>query len=614
MGQHCGMRALRTMGVLIGLAVGALAAPLPALAAPSMAPAGAAFYVPPAAVPTGNHGDLIWYRSATVNLGTGAPAANAWNVLYQSTDANGVANAVTGTVFTPSAAWNGSGARPVIAYAVGTHGLAQGCAPSLQFSQGTDYENANIAAALKAGYSVLVSDYAGYTTGQIPTYLAGVSEGHAVLDIVQAAQQIPGAQGFSSAAPVALWGYSQGGQAAAWAGQLQAAYVPTLKLAGVAAGGVPGDFLASGLNLEGSTGASFLFGGLIGLGTQYPAEVPLNTLLNTAGQAAAKTAESQCVFQSLFTLMNADVLTYTVAGASLPNLLGDAFALPGLFFALEAQNLGQWGSSIKAPLYLYHGQADEFIPLSQAEVLKETYCQNNPNVTFDLYPSEHIVTQFQAANKALTWLGQRFAGVPASGNCSESAAAPTTTANKGGGDYVVSLNGWTLGGSVTIKNLGQTVPLPAGGTMTATTNLTSQTLGGNLAIPPFAASIAVLGIPTTVDLSIQQASPIAGTVSLDNGGQLHIHGTASANITLTSAGEGSLQIGFGCQTSAPVQFPLNFDGPVSALGSGALSFSGTTTIPQLTGCSIWSGLFSALMSGPGQTFTFTVKPPAPVAW
>ncbi len=602
--QSYGQRARCVLGVSLSLAFGSLFAPTGALAVPVAGPSGAAFYAPPALVQSGHHGDLIWYRSAPVSLGAGAPAANAWNVLYQSTDANGVANAVTGTVFQPVASWAGSGPRPIVAYAVGTHGLAQGCAPSMQFAQGTDYENANIVAALKAGYSVLVPDYAGYTTGQTPTYLAGVSEGHAVLDIVQAAHQIPVPVGFSADSPVAVWGYSQGGQAAAWAGQQQADYVPNLKLVGVAAGGVPGDFLASGLNLEGSTGASFLFGGLIGLGTQYPAEVPLNTLLNTAGQAAAKTAESQCVFQSLFTLMNADVLNYTVAGASLPNLLGDAFALPGLFFALEAQNLGQWGSSIKVPLYLYHGQADEFIPLGQAELLKQTYCQNNPNVTFDLYPSEHIVTQFQAAAKTVAWLGQRFAGATVTGNCTEKAPAPQSTANKGGGAYVVSLNDWTLGGSLTLKSLGQTVNLPAGSTMTAATDLTNQKLQGNLVIPPFSATVWVF-FPFTFDLMIQQSNPIVGTVSLDNSGQLHIHGTTSANITL--AGYGTK-----CTTANPVQFPLNFDGPVSALGSGALTFPGTTTIPPLTGAGC--SLFSSLIAGAGQTFTFSVTPPASVAW
>ncbi len=228
-----------------------------AQAAPAVGPGDASFYTPPAVMSAGNHGDLVWYRPATVSLGAGAPAVQAWNVLYRSTDAVGNANTVTGTVLVPATLWTGSGERPVIAYAVGTHGLAQDCAPSVQMARGRDYESANISAALAAGYAVLVSDYPGYTTGATPTYMAGAAQGRAVLDIFTAAAQIPGS-GVSANAKAAIWGYSQGGQTAAWAGELKNAYAPNLKLSAVAAGGIPADLLRTANYLDGSTGASFL--------------------------------------------------------------------------------------------------------------------------------------------------------------------------------------------------------------------------------------------------------------------------------------------------------------------------------------------------------------------
>ena len=85
--------------------------------------------------------------------------------MYRSTDSLGASNFVTGTIVVPT---GGTTARSVVAYAVGTHGLAQNCSPSKQLAAGTDYEAANIAAAIKAGYAVLISDYAGYTTGGTP--------------------------------------------------------------------------------------------------------------------------------------------------------------------------------------------------------------------------------------------------------------------------------------------------------------------------------------------------------------------------------------------------------------------------------------------------------------
>ena len=190
-----------------------------AQAAPMPGPADMSFYTPPV-MAGGQHGELIWYRPSTVDLGAGAPAANAWNVMYRSTDALGAPNIVTGTVLVPSAAWSGSGARPVINYAVGTHGLAQKCAPSMQLAAGSDYESANISAALNQGYAVLVTDNPGYTTGDRPTYLAGKAQAHALLDLFTAATQLPGA-GITTASKSAIWGYSQGGQTSATAGEVQ---------------------------------------------------------------------------------------------------------------------------------------------------------------------------------------------------------------------------------------------------------------------------------------------------------------------------------------------------------------------------------------------------------
>ena len=79
---------------------------------------------------------------------------------------------------------------------------------------------------------VVATDYPGLgTTGPHP-YLVGLSEGRAVLDAVRAAQQVEK----TGAEPrFAVWGHSQGGHAALFAGQLAKSYAPDLTLVGVAA-------------------------------------------------------------------------------------------------------------------------------------------------------------------------------------------------------------------------------------------------------------------------------------------------------------------------------------------------------------------------------------------
>lgn len=574
-------------------------------AAPVAGPSGLAFYTPPASMPAGTQGDLISYSPAQPDLGVGAPDVKAWRVMYRSTDSVGAPNVVTGMVIVPTKAWaNAAEARPIVSYAVGTHGLAQGCAPSIQLEKGTDYESANIRASLDAGYAVLVSDYQGYTTGSTPTYLAGASQGNAVLDIVRAAGQIPSG-GVNASAKTAIWGYSQGGQSAAWAAQRHAGYAPNVNLVGVAAGGVPGDFLTTAKYLDGNNGASFLFSGIIGLSTQYPTAIPLNDLANATGQAAIARGKQQCVFESLFDLMNRNLSEFTVGNQTLDQLLT---ALPAAKQAVVAQDLG--GDKVNVPLYQYHGQADEFIPLAQAVSLKKKYCGKFSNVTFDLYPSEHIVTQFQAAPKVLGWLGDRFSGKSTAGSCSYNGPEPQSTANPVNGNFVVSLKEWMLSATVGLKTLGQTVTMPPESTFTADADMTAKRLAGELNIPDFKQKLNIIGLPVQVGLSVKPVGQTTGTVELNNAGMLKIRGMAYADITITSV----FGIPFGeCKTSKPVEFPINFDGPVSALGSGNLTFSGTTSFPMIKGCFI-SAILSTMMSGSGQTYTFTVSPKAPVQY
>ncbi|MGC4061145.1 MAG: lipase family protein [Aquabacterium sp.] len=579
-----------------------------AWAAPAVGPSDNSFYNPPANAPTGKPGDLIQYRATTVKLGADAPATHAWNVIYQSTDSLDKANAVSGTVIVPTTPWAGSGPRPVMLYAIGTHGLANGCAPSRQFEAGTDYEAPNIVAALKAGYAVLAPDYAGYLNGQRSTFLAGKSQGQASLDLVRAALSIP-TVGFTSASKIGIWGFSQGGQTAAWAGELLPGYAPDLlpQVVGVAAGGIPADFNRVAHNLDGNLGFPFLASAVSGLGAQYPNTIGrnFNLLASADGKAAMTRLQGQCLFEALFDIPDKTLASFTNDPAN--TTLDDILGVPAVDETLRAQNLGS--KPIPVPLYHFHGQADEIIPLDQDYALKKAYCAKGTVVAFDLYPSEHIVTMTQSATTILAWMADRLAGKPAPNTCNTAKPDPQPTANPGGGNFVVTLDKWKLDASVGLRTLGQTVTMPPDSTLTATADVTAKTLKGQLNIPDFKSTIKLIGLPLSVGLKITPAGDVSGTSAVDSGGLLHVHGTAPVNITVASI----FGIPFGeCKTVTPVSFPIDFDGPVASLGNGNLTFAGTTAFPQIKGCII-SAILSTLMSGNGQTYKFTVSPPAPVS-
>ena len=402
---------LLAAGLLVGPLVPA-SAQAAQLAQASQVAAPTDFYQPPSPLPAGPPGALIRSQPANVFLGLFAPAATATTVLYHSRTTTGADHAVTGTVLRPRTAWTGPGARPVVSFAVGTQGLAQSCAPSKQLAAGTEYGTSNLALLLARGWAVTVTDYEGYTTGGTPTYVTGRSEAHAVLDIVRAAAQLPGAD-ITPASPLTLWGYSQGGGAAAWATVVQPDYAPELRLLGTAAGGIPADALAVNNNLNANIGAAFLIYGAIGFAQAYPDRFPLYEHLNDAGQAAIAAAKTQCTGQSLVTYAGTDLSRYFKPGTTAASFN----AIPSVAQVLRENSLTQTAKEPRVPVWQYHGGFDQILPLAQARALHQQWCADGVPTELHLFPGEHLTSNSQAALFAVNFLAQRFAGASYSAAC-----------------------------------------------------------------------------------------------------------------------------------------------------------------------------------------------------
>jgi acetyl esterase/lipase len=173
----------------------------------------------------GGPGAMLWRQAVA-----GAPLnAAAYRVLYRSTDPDGRDIAVSGLVIIPRGQAP-SGGRPIVAWAHPTTGVVPRCAPSaamfrFQMIQG-------LRDMVEHGYIVAATDYPGLGTSQPHPYLVGVSEARAVLDQVRAARALAGPE---AGARFAVWGHSQGGQAALFTGMIAARYAPELRLTGVAA-------------------------------------------------------------------------------------------------------------------------------------------------------------------------------------------------------------------------------------------------------------------------------------------------------------------------------------------------------------------------------------------
>ncbi len=600
-------RAALALSILVAL----IAAPA-ATAAPVEGPAGSAFYTPPSPTPTGTAGELVWYRPASVNLNVTLPSNKAWTVLYQSTDQHGNPDWVTGTVIVPTAKWSGKGERPVVTYAEGTQGIAHQCAPSIQMAEGTEYDGGAIIESLKKGYAVTVTDYQGYTNGAVPTYAAGKAEGQAVLDVVRAGKQVPGS-GIGASAPVIVWGYSQGGQAASWAAELQSSYAPEVKMIGLAAGGVPSNLQAIGEFDNASVGTAFGLDGLIGLSTAYPEEFNLAEFSNAAGLEAAGKLLSECAIQSLAEFRDVNSDEYTIGHKTFPQLEAEHPAIEKVF---KEQELGT--KTVPVPVYHYHGLEDEFVPVTQDVELHQKWCALGVSDDFQLYPGDHLLTDPTAIGNVIKWVEERLAGKKAPSTCGDHSATAKLPSSARltpeTGDLIIPLPAWELSGKVTEAKSGISVEVPKGSTLSAEGDVTAGTLTATLSIPPIDQTIDIGLIPVTVKGALTPTGTIHGTVGLTDGGVFSESASGSANELVGSVGVGIFTVPIGCTTVEPIQLPLSISEPVNALVVGGFSFKTTVTVPEFGGCGLFGPILSATMSGPGNTIEMTAKPPAPISW
>jgi len=164
-----------------------------------------------------------------------ANASKSLRVLYTSTD--GVDGktliAVSGAIYFPKGQ-PPRGGWPIVAWAHGTTGVADVCAPSWmpRSQRGSDYLNAWLA----QGYAIVATDYQGLGTPGGHPWLIVKSEAYSVLDSVRAA--LTAFHELSNS--VVIVGQSQGAHAALSASLLAGTYAPVLRLKGTVATGVPG--------------------------------------------------------------------------------------------------------------------------------------------------------------------------------------------------------------------------------------------------------------------------------------------------------------------------------------------------------------------------------------
>lgn len=376
---------------------------------PGQATPDPSFYVPPNPLPAGQPGDIIRSRPAKAGPPSAQAIADAWTVMYLSQDVAGRPIAVTGTILVPKG--GNPATRPIVGFGPGTQGPAFRCAPSRQIDMGGFYEQPAVNDMLRAGYAVAITDYEGYHENPTSTYMIGRSMGHALIDVVRAAQRFP-AGGLSATTPVVFRGYSQGGGAAMWAGELKPTYAPDMNLVGIAGGGVPADLALVGIPLEGADGFGFFFYALVGQDNAYE-DLSLAPHLNDRGRTeVARMAQEVCALELITDFDGGHLADYTATSP-----LSTAW--------LTRLNENKLGSgTIGVPVFQYHESADGLVAFPQAQALRNTYCSKSVNHTWKTYDTagatpliRHLNLVYRANADVNTFIAARIAGTPATSNC-----------------------------------------------------------------------------------------------------------------------------------------------------------------------------------------------------
>jgi uncharacterized membrane protein HdeD (DUF308 family)/acetyl esterase/lipase len=389
--------------VLALVIVGALAGLSAALR--DAAPTVDDFYSAPAEVP-GEPGALVRAEPFDVNV---PDDASAWRILYTTTRDEGVPALASAIVMTRTAGI--ADARPVLAWAHGTTGFAEPCAPSnLPKTLDTGALPA-LPQILDNEWTLVATDYVGLGTQGPHPYLIGQGEGRSVLDAVRAARQLDEVQLTDE---TVVWGHSQGGHAALWTGVLAEEYAPDVPLSGVAALAPASDLLGLVRALPDVTGGSVFASYVIQAYTDIYDDVRYEDIVRPAAQPIVREMAQRC-------LSGPGVLVSVLEALALESDV-DIFEgdpTQGAFGQRLAENVPT--GRISAPLLVGQGLADPLVRPDVQEAYVQERCADGQPIDFRTYPGrDHVgvvAPDSELIPELLAWTQERLAGESATPTC-----------------------------------------------------------------------------------------------------------------------------------------------------------------------------------------------------
>lgn len=359
------------------------------------------FYIPLPGQLAGPPGQLI--RQEPV---FGAPfGAVAIRILYRSTGLKGEPIAASGIAIAPIGP-PPPGGRPVVVWAHPTTGVVPHCAPSLSLNFFQKVQG--LSPMLERGYVVVAPDYPGLGTAGPHPYLIGESEGRAVLDAARAVKGLSVGAGNR----VLVWGHSQGGHAALYAGLLARGYAPDLELVAVAAA-APATELGTLLHDDFKSAVGKMLTTMALWSWSRVFDAPIESVVSANVLPTVSRLAEQCI-ENLFENLAAAMIEVPLQTKFLT--VPDITKVEPWRGIMRRNTPGPLPRGL--PLLMIQGTADTIVEPAVTEAYVRRQCKAGGPVRFILMPGiPHHTIAHDAAPSAVQWMADRFAGAPPPNDC-----------------------------------------------------------------------------------------------------------------------------------------------------------------------------------------------------
>ena len=357
-------------------------------------------------------GQIIETRdvTSTTALRMPTPIARATLLKFRSTSATGEPSFGTATLIVPAAEWTGPGPRPVEVNAMPINSLGTHCTPGFQLSHGLlDRPNGDFPVflpsvwlALSKGYAVLMPDHEGPTMAYAEPHIAG----HVMLDSIRAVRA-HAADEFRDSRYVSV-GYSGGAIAAYASTMLLDEYAPELSdaLVGAAAGGLVTDNASVAHQFNGNISSGILLTVALAVSRERP---DILQYMNHLGQWVASSPLRDICGDSSGPL--------GVVGIPIDVAANTANALDTPFARETFEQLDLTDRTSSAPLFIYHGLHDPWIPLDDAERMYRQQCDRDEPGVIREVGGEHLLGYVSGYPELSGWIDARLRGEPAPNEC-----------------------------------------------------------------------------------------------------------------------------------------------------------------------------------------------------